>query len=75
MRPAELAATLRDDTALATVMYANNEIGTIQPVAETRAQSAARTASPSTPTRCRRPDMCRIDVARESIDLLSAFGA
>ena len=56
VRPAELAAALRDDTALATVMYANNEIGTIQPVAEL-AQSAARTASPSTPTRCRRPDM------------------
>lgn len=34
VRPAELEAALRDETALVTVMYANNEIGTIQPVAE-----------------------------------------
>lgn len=31
--PAEFAAALRPDTALATVMTANNEIGTIEPVA------------------------------------------
>jgi len=30
----EVAAALRDDTCLVTVMYANNEIGTIQPIAE-----------------------------------------
>jgi cysteine desulfurase len=29
-----LAATLRDDTALVSVMLANNEIGTVQPIAE-----------------------------------------
>lgn len=34
VRPGELCAALREDTALATVMYANNEIGTVQPVAE-----------------------------------------
>ena len=28
------AAALRDDTVLATIMYANNEIGTVQPVAQ-----------------------------------------
>jgi cysteine desulfurase len=32
--PDELAAALRDDTALAAVMWANNEVGTVQPVAE-----------------------------------------
>jgi cysteine desulfurase len=32
--PAEFAAALRPTTVLASVMYANNEIGTIQPVAE-----------------------------------------
>ena len=34
VRPEELKAALRDDTCLVTVMYANNEIGTIQPIAE-----------------------------------------
>ncbi len=32
--PAELEAAIRDDTCLVTVMYANNEIGTIQPIRE-----------------------------------------
>lgn len=32
--PEEFAAALRPDTALATVMWANNEVGTVQPVAE-----------------------------------------
>ena len=32
VRPDELRAALRPDTALVTVMFANNEIGTIQPI-------------------------------------------
>lgn len=34
VRPHELKAAIRPDTALVTVMYANNEIGTVQPIAE-----------------------------------------
>ena len=34
VRVEELAAAIRPDTCLVTVMYANNEIGTIQPIAE-----------------------------------------
>lgn len=34
VHPEELAAAIRPDTALVTVMYANNEIGSIQPIAE-----------------------------------------
>ena len=32
--PEELEAAIKDDTCLVTVMYANNEIGTIQPIAQ-----------------------------------------
>ena len=32
--PDDLRAALRDDTALVSVMHANNEIGTVQPIAE-----------------------------------------
>ena len=34
VRPDELKKAIRPDTALVTVMYANNEIGTIQPIRE-----------------------------------------
>lgn len=34
VRPEELESAIRDDTCLVTIMYANNEIGTIQPVRE-----------------------------------------
>lgn len=34
IRPEEVAAAITDNTALVTIMYANNEIGTIQPIAE-----------------------------------------
>ncbi len=34
VRPEEVAAAIRDNTCLVTIMYANNEIGTIQPIRE-----------------------------------------
>ena len=42
--PAALAAALTDETALVSVMHANNEIGTIQPVAELARLARARGA-------------------------------
>ena len=34
VRVEDVAAALRDDTCLVTVMFANNEIGTVQPITE-----------------------------------------
>lgn len=34
VQPADLRAAIRKDTTLVSIMYANNEIGTIQPIAE-----------------------------------------
>ena len=34
VRPEEVKAAIREDTCLVTIMYANNEIGTIQPIRE-----------------------------------------
>jgi cysteine desulfurase len=71
VRPEEVEAALRDDTCLVSVMYANNEIGTIQPIREIGAI-------------CRRHGVLfhtdavqavghlPIDVKEEDIDLLSA---
>lgn len=39
--PAALAAALREDTTLVSIQYANNEVGTIAPIAELSALAAA----------------------------------
>ncbi|MDQ3070944.1 MAG: cysteine desulfurase [Acidobacteriota bacterium] len=44
VEPDALRAALRDDTALVSVMHANNEIGTIQPIAELAAIARERGA-------------------------------
>ena len=50
--PDELNKALADDTALVSIMHANNEIGTIQPITELAALAHERGARSSTPTRC-----------------------
>ncbi len=40
--PETLAAALRDDTAVVSIQHANNEVGTVQPIAELAAAAAER---------------------------------
>lgn len=49
--PAELEKAIREDTALVSIMLANNEIGTVQPIAELAAIAHAHGAL--VPYRCR----------------------
>lgn len=40
--PDDLAMTIQDDTALISIIYANNEVGTVQPIPQLAAQAHAR---------------------------------
>ena len=53
VRPEALEASLTDETAIVSVMHANNEIGTIQPIRSWRGWRT-RAARCSTPTPCSR---------------------
>ena len=70
VRPEELKQALRDDTALVTVMYANNEIGTLQPIAEIGAICRERGVLFHTDA-VQAVTNVPIDVKQQQIDLLS----
>lgn len=69
---AELEAAVRDDTALVSIMYVNNEVGTIEPVAE-----AARVVKGKNPRTVFHTDAVQaagildLDVGRLGVDMLS----
>ena len=68
--PSTLAEALTDDTALVSVMHANNEIGTVQPIAALAALAKSRGAlfhTDAVQTAGKLP----LDVAALGIDLLS----
>ena len=67
----EVANAIRDDTCLVTVMYANNEIGTIQPVGEIGTICRERKV-PFHTDAVQAVGHLPIDVRAEKIDLLSA---
>ncbi len=71
VRPEELEAAIRADTCLVTVMYANNEIGTIQPIGEIGAICKRRGVLFHTDA-VQAVGHLPIDVRSENIDLLSA---
>ena len=72
-RVEELKAALRPDTCLVTVMYANNEIGTVQPIREIGAVCRERGILFHTDA-VQAVGHLPIDVEADNIDLLSASG-
>jgi cysteine desulfurase len=70
VRPQAFAAALRPDTLLASVMWANNEIGTVQPVAELAAIARDRGVLFHTDA-IQTPCWLPLDVRALGVDLLS----
>lgn len=68
--PDDLRAALRPDTALVSVMYANNEIGAVQPIAELGAICRER-GVPFHTDAVQAPGMLPIDVEDLNVDLLT----
>ena len=68
--PEQAAAAIRPDTALVTVMYANNEIGTIQPIAEIGAVCREKGVIFHTDA-VQAVGHLPVDVAAQNIDMLS----
>ena len=68
--PEQVAAAIRPDTALVTVMYANNEIGTIQPIAEIGAVCREKGVIFHTDA-VQAVGHIPVDVAAQNIDMLS----
>jgi len=68
--PDAVAAAIRPDTALVSVMLANNEIGTIQPVAEIARRARERGVAMHTDA-VQAAGLLDLDVDRLGVDLLS----
>ena len=73
VKASDVAAAIREDTALVSVMYANNEIGTIQPVAEIGALCRER-GVPFHTDAVQAVGHLPIDVKEQNIDMLSLSG-
>jgi cysteine desulfurase len=70
---ADVRAALRPDTILITIMHANNEVGTIQPVAEIAALAKSRGVRVHTDA-AQSPGKIAVDVEELGVDLLSVAG-
>jgi cysteine desulfurase len=70
---ADVQAALRPDTILITIMHANNEVGTIQPIAGIAALAKSRGIRVHTDA-AQSPGKITVDVNELGIDLLSVAG-
>lgn len=73
VRPEEVGNAIREDTALVTVMYANNEIGTIQPIREIGAICRKHGVIFHTDA-VQAVGHIKVNVEEDNIDMLSASG-
>ncbi len=73
IRPEEVEAAIKEDTCLVTIMYANNEIGTIQPIREIGAICRAHQVIFHTDA-VQAVGHLPIDVEADHIDMMSASG-
>jgi len=77
VNPADVAAAVREDTTLVSVMHANNEIGTIEPIAEI-AQAVKERGTRHFPyihtDAVATAGILRLDVKELGVDLLSLAG-
>jgi len=71
--PEEVEAAIKEDTALVTVMYVNNEIGTIQPIREIGAVCRKHNVIFHTDA-VQAVGHVKVNVEEDNIDLLSASG-
>ncbi len=71
--PDDVRKALRDDTALVSIMHANNEVGTIEPIAEIAALAHARGALVHTDA-AQTAGKVPIDVGALDVDLLTLAG-
>ena len=71
--PEQVEAAIRDDTCLVTIMYANNEIGTIQPIREIGAICRSRNVLFHVDA-VQAVGHIPVNVAEDNIDMLSASG-
>ncbi len=73
IRPEELKAAIKDTTGLVTIMFANNEIGTVQPIAEIGSICKAHGIAFHTDA-VQAVGNVPIDVKGQNIDMLSMSG-
>jgi cysteine desulfurase len=75
VEPATVRAAVRPDTALVSIMYANNEIGTLEPIAEiARAVKAANPATVVHTDAVQAGGLLAMDVQELGVDLLALSG-
>ena len=72
--PEDLENAIRNDTILISIMYANNEIGSIEPIAEL-ARIARRFNVPFHTDACQAAGALDIDVKRLGVDLMTLNGS